>query len=67
MLVGVALLTRARPVQGYGFRVTLLTTLAFFPVWYCLLQGQDSILLMFLICCRSGGGDDTTMVLQVLR
>jgi hypothetical protein len=26
----------------------VLATLAFFPAWYCLLQGQDSILLVFL-------------------
>jgi hypothetical protein len=46
MLVGVALLMQSAPPAGLSFRVTLLTTLAFFPVWYCLLQGQDSILLM---------------------
>jgi hypothetical protein len=48
MLVGVALLMRSMPPAGLSFRVTLLTTLAFFPVWYCLLQGQDSILQLFL-------------------
>jgi Glycosyltransferase family 87 len=48
MLVGVALLMRSTPLAGLSFRVTLLTALAFFPVWYCLLQGQDSILLLSL-------------------
>jgi hypothetical protein len=48
MLMGVALLMQSAPPAGLSFRVTLLTTLAFFPVWYCLLQGQDSILLMLL-------------------
>jgi hypothetical protein len=48
MLVGVALLMRSAPPAGLSFRVTLLATLAFFPVWYCLLQGQDSILQVFL-------------------
>jgi hypothetical protein len=48
ILVGVAVLMRSMPPAGLSFRVTLLTTLAFFPVWYCLLQGQDSILLAFL-------------------
>jgi hypothetical protein len=48
MLVGVTQLMRSVPPTGLSFRVTLLTTLAFFPVWYCLLQGQDSILQVFL-------------------
>jgi hypothetical protein len=48
MLVALALLMRRLPPAGLSFRVTLLTTLAFFPVWYCLLQGQDSILQLFL-------------------
>ena len=48
MLVGVAVLMRSTVSSGSSFRDTLLTTLAFFPVWYCLLQGQDSILLVFL-------------------
>jgi hypothetical protein len=48
MLVGVALLMRRLRPGRSGFSLTFLTILAFFPVWYCLLQGQDSILLMFL-------------------
>jgi hypothetical protein len=48
MLVGVAALIRSAMSTGLSFRDTLLTTLAFFPVWYCLLQGQDSILLVLL-------------------
>jgi Glycosyltransferase family 87 len=48
MLVGVGGLMRSAVSTGLSFRETLLTTLAFFPVWYCLLQGQDSILLVFL-------------------
>jgi len=48
MLVGVAALIRSAISTGLSFRDALLTTLAFFPVWYCLLQGQDSILLVLL-------------------
>jgi hypothetical protein len=48
MLVGVALLMRSAVTSGSSFRNTLLATLAFFPAWYCLLQGQDSILLVLL-------------------
>ncbi|MGB7752503.1 MAG: glycosyltransferase family 87 protein [Candidatus Acidiferrales bacterium] len=48
MLVGVALLMCNTLSAGLSLRPTLLTTLAFFPVWYCLLQGQDSILLVLL-------------------
>jgi len=48
MLVGVALLMRSLRPGRSGFSPTFLTILAFFPVWYCLLQGQDSILIMFL-------------------
>jgi Glycosyltransferase family 87 len=48
MLVGVALLMSNTLSAGLSFRPTLLATVAFFPVWYCLLQGQDSILLVFL-------------------
>ncbi len=48
LLAGVALLMRSGPPAGLSFRVTLLASLAFFPVWYCLLQGQDSILQLFL-------------------
>jgi len=48
MLLGVALLMRSAVTSGSSFRNTVLATLAFFPAWYCLLQGQDSILLVFL-------------------
>jgi hypothetical protein len=48
MLIGVALLMWNALPTGLSLRRSLLTTLAFFPVWYCLLQGQDSILLVFL-------------------
>ena len=48
MLVGAALLMREFQPGGSSFPLTLLTVLAFFPVWDCLLQGQDSILLLFL-------------------
>jgi Glycosyltransferase family 87 len=48
MVAGVALLMWDAVSTGLTLRLTLLTTLAFFPVWYCLLQGQDSILLLFL-------------------
>src|SRR5580692_6382977 len=48
MLVGVALLLCNALSSGLSLRPTLLMMLAFFPVWYCLLQGQDSILLVFL-------------------
>jgi hypothetical protein len=51
MLLGVALLLRAdtalRLIPPWEF---VLTSLAFFPVFVCLLQGQDSILqLLFLV------------------
>jgi hypothetical protein len=48
IVVGVALLMWNAVSTGLSLGPTLLTTLAFFPVWYCLLQGQDSILLVFL-------------------
>jgi hypothetical protein len=48
MLVGVALLMRDLRPGGSSLPLTLLMVLAFFPVWDCLLQGQDSILLLFL-------------------
>jgi hypothetical protein len=53
MLVGVVVLMRSAMSTGLSFRHTLLATLAFFPVWYCLLQGQDSILLVFLFALSS--------------
>lgn len=48
MLVGVALMMQNIKSGMSSFAITFLTILAFFPVWYCLLQGQDSILLLFL-------------------
>jgi hypothetical protein len=48
MLAGVALLMWNALSTGLSLHPTLLATLAFFPVWYCLLQGQDSILVVFL-------------------
>jgi hypothetical protein len=48
MLVAVALLMRALPPGKSSFSPTLVTVLAFFPVWNCVSQGQDSILLVFL-------------------
>ena len=50
------------------FRSTFLTTLAFFPVWYCLGQGQDSILLLLLFALsfwfwRRGQDDTAGLVL----
>ncbi|MGC2268398.1 MAG: glycosyltransferase family 87 protein [Candidatus Acidiferrales bacterium] len=48
MLILVALMTCDMWPDTSSFGFTLLTILAFFPVWYCLLQGQDSILLLLL-------------------
>jgi hypothetical protein len=48
MLAGVALLMRNLRPGASTFCLTFLTILAFFPVWFCLLQGQDSIVLLFL-------------------
>ena len=48
MLVGVALLMRDLRPGGSNFLLTVLPVVAFFPVWHCLLQGQDSILLVVL-------------------
>ena len=48
MLVLVALMVCEFRADTASFGLTLLTILAFFPVWYCLLQGQDSILLLLL-------------------
>ena len=48
MLGGVAQLTRNIWPAESRFGPIFLAILAFFPVWYCLLQGQDSILLLFL-------------------
>ena len=62
MLVAVAaMLHNIRP-NSSSFGVTFLTITAFFPVWYCLLQGQDSIVLLFLLAlsywCWKRGNDD---------
>jgi glycosyl transferase family 87 len=59
MLALVALMMRDMWPDTASFGLTLLTILAFFPVWYCLLQGQDSILLLLLFAlsfwlCRRG-------------
>jgi hypothetical protein len=48
MLAFVALMMRDLWPDTASFGLTLLTILAFFPVWYCLLQGQDSVLLLLL-------------------
>jgi Glycosyltransferase family 87 len=48
ILVGVALLIRDARPGGSSFLLTLLPVLAFFPVWFCLYCGQDSILLLLL-------------------
>src|SRR5580692_552067 len=48
MLVLVARMVCEFRPDTASFGLTLLTILAFFPVWYCLLQGQDSILLLLL-------------------
>jgi hypothetical protein len=45
LAVVVSLVRSARPGRS-NFLVTFLMVLAFFPVWYCLGQGQDSILLV---------------------
>ena len=48
ILAGVALLMHEFQPGESSYSLTLLALLAFFPVWDCLLQGQDSILLVFL-------------------
>lgn len=48
MLTGVAFFMKDMQGNGPGFILAFLVILAFFPIWYCLLQGQDSILLLFL-------------------
>ena len=49
MLAGVVLLTRNCRSKGRSrLPFAFLTVLAFFPAWYCLLMGHDSILLLFL-------------------
>jgi hypothetical protein len=47
MLGGVA--TVIQNLRGrWSFSLTLLMILAFYPVWFCLIAGQDSILLLLL-------------------
>jgi hypothetical protein len=70
MLVGVALLMSGSGPGRSSFSLTLLALLAFFPVWYCLLQGQDSILLLFLFTLsfwfwRRGSDDAAGAVLAI--
>ena len=70
MLVGVAMLTRDLRLRGTSFLLNLLTVVAFFPVWYCLLQGQDSILLVLLFALsfwlwRRGQDDAAGFVLAL--
>lgn len=48
MLGGVAFLMRDVGEGRPGFWPAFLTLLAFFPIWYCLANGQDSILLLFV-------------------
>ncbi|HEV3482787.1 MAG TPA: glycosyltransferase family 87 protein [Candidatus Acidoferrales bacterium] len=48
MLAGVAFTMCGFRVGRCSFVLTFLTILAFYPEWYCLLQGQDSILLLCL-------------------
>jgi hypothetical protein len=63
MLVGTTILLRSFYDRPSGILIVLLTILGFFPVWYCLLQGQDSILLLFLFALSfwfwRRGNDDT--------
>jgi hypothetical protein len=70
MLALVALVMRDIWPDTSSFGLTVLTILAFFPVWYCLLQGQDSILLLLLFVlsfwlCRRGKDDLAGFVLAL--
>src|SRR6185437_5855893 len=62
MLVGVVQIMRSLYPMRWGFALILLTVLAFYPESYCLLQGQDSILLLSLFalafCFWRRGKDD---------
>jgi hypothetical protein len=62
MLGGVAWTMRNLYPDRWNFSLALLTIFAFYPEWYCLLQGQDSILLLSLFalsfCFRRRGRDD---------
>jgi hypothetical protein len=42
------LLPHLRQLQGYSWSLWVLTSLGFFPIFVALLQGQDTILLLFL-------------------
>jgi Glycosyltransferase family 87 len=70
MLASIAVLMRDfRPAES-SFSLAFLTVLAFFPVWYCLLQGQDSILFVFLFALsfwlwRRGRDDAAGFVLAL--
>ncbi|MGB8442273.1 MAG: glycosyltransferase family 87 protein [Candidatus Acidiferrales bacterium] len=48
MLLGIVLLMRDCWRERWSFWLAFVSVLAFFPVWQCLLQGQDSILLTLL-------------------
>ena len=49
MLAGVAgVMRNGRAGNNWGFALTLLTILSFYPGWNCLIAGQDSILLLLL-------------------
>ena len=48
MLAGVVLLLQNFRPSGSSFCFIFLIVLGFYPVWYCLLWGQDSIVLLFL-------------------
>jgi hypothetical protein len=62
MLGGTAILMRSFCSGPSGLFLGCLTVLGFFPIWYCLLQGQDSILLLFVFVLAfwlwRGGRDD---------
>jgi Glycosyltransferase family 87 len=48
LLAGIVMLMSDVGPRRGSLSPNLLAVLAFFPLWYCLLQGQDSILLAFL-------------------
>jgi len=62
MLVAVAAMLHNIWRNSSSGSLTFLTITGFFPVWYCLLQGQDSIMLLFLLAlsywCWKRGQDD---------
>ena len=70
MLGGTAILLRSFHEGPSRLSIVLLTILGFFPVWYCLLQGQDSILLLFLFALsfslwRRGNDDAAGFVIAM--